>query len=68
MSDTILTQIAYNPRQAAIATGRSRSRIFRAIQKKELVARKDGPRATIITHDELTRWVQTFPVCRTAAG
>ena len=68
MSDTILTQIAYNPRQAAIATGRSRSRIFRAIQAGELTARKDGPRATIITADELTRWVQTFPVLGAASS
>jgi hypothetical protein len=68
MSDTLssgacaaIAQISYSPKQAAIATGRSRARIFRAIQKREIVARKDG-RATVITADELTRWVRSFPI------
>jgi excisionase family DNA binding protein len=53
-------QIAYTPEQAARATARSRSRIFKAIKDGELTARKDG-KATILEHDELHRWVRTFP-------
>jgi len=53
-------QIAYTPEQAAIATGRSRSRIFKAIKDCELTARKDG-KATILEDGELRRWVRTLP-------
>jgi excisionase family DNA binding protein len=53
-------QIAYTPEQAAVVTGRSRSRIFKAIKEKELTARKDG-KATILEDNELRRWVRTFP-------
>jgi hypothetical protein len=52
--------IPYTPQQAAVATGRSRSRIFKAIKDKELTARKDG-KATILEDNELRRWVRTFP-------
>ena len=52
--------IAYSPVGAALATGRSRSRIFKAIKNKELVARKDG-RATLLEADELRRWVRSLP-------
>ncbi len=52
--------ICYTPEQAAAATGRSRSRIFKAIKEKELTARKDG-KATLIDDHELRRWVSTFP-------
>ena len=57
-SDAIV--IAYSPVGAALATGRSRSRIFKAIKNKELVSRKDG-RATLLEADELRRWVQSLP-------
>jgi hypothetical protein len=52
--------IAYTPEQAAAATGRSRSRIFKAIKDKELTARKDG-KATILEDNELRRWVRALP-------
>jgi hypothetical protein len=52
--------IAYSPQGAALATGRSRTRIFKAIKDKELVARKDG-RATLLEADELRRWVRSLP-------
>src|ERR1044071_6881826 len=52
--------IAYTPEAAAIASARSRTRIFRAIKEKELTARKDG-RATVIEAAELQRWVRSFP-------
>jgi len=52
--------IAYSPEGAATVTGRSRSRIFKAIKDKELTARKDG-KATLLEADELRRWVRTFP-------
>jgi excisionase family DNA binding protein len=52
--------IAYTPAQAAAVTGRSRSRIFKAIKDKELTARKDG-KATLLEADELRRWVRSLP-------
>lgn len=52
--------IAYSPDDAAVVTGRSRSRIYKAIQNKELTARKDG-KATLLEADELRRWVGSFP-------
>jgi hypothetical protein len=58
---TTLSRISYSPVHAADTTGRTRSRIFGAIRKGELTARKDG-KATVIEHDELVRWVRTFPV------
>jgi hypothetical protein len=60
-------QIAYTPAQAAIASGRTRTRIFGAIKSGDLVARKDG-KATIIEHDELVRWVRTLPIIRAKAS
>lgn len=53
--------IAYSPTHAARVTGRSRTRIFLAIKKGELVAKKDG-RATLIEAGELERWVKQMPV------
>ena len=55
-----LRRIAYTPVEAAAATGRTRTRIFKAIKDKELTARKDG-RATLIERDELARWVRSLP-------
>jgi excisionase family DNA binding protein len=53
-------RIAHSIKQAAITSGRSRSRIYKAIKDKELEAHKDG-RATIVTDDELRRWVNAMP-------
>ena len=53
--------ISYTPEQAAVVTGRSRSRIFMAIKNKELSARKDG-KATLLEADELRRWVHSMPI------
>lgn len=55
--------IAYPPALAAIAVGRTRTRIFEAIKNEELIARKDG-KATLIEHDELIRWVKALPVVK----
>jgi hypothetical protein len=52
--------IGLRPTQAAAITGLTRTRIFAAIKAKELTAHKDG-RATIITPDELRRFVGAFP-------
>jgi excisionase family DNA binding protein len=52
--------ISYTPEQAALAVGRSRSRIFKAIKDEELTARKDG-KATLLEADELRRWVRSLP-------
>jgi excisionase family DNA binding protein len=53
-------RIAYTPVEAAAATGRTRTRIFKAIKDQELTARKDG-RATLIEDSELQRWVRSMP-------
>jgi excisionase family DNA binding protein len=52
--------IAYTTERAAEITGRSRTRIKKAIRQGEMVALKDG-RATIITRAELLRWVDALP-------
>jgi hypothetical protein len=59
-SEPVVERIAYSPQGAALATGRSRTRIFKAIKDKELVAHKDG-RATLLEADELRRWVRSLP-------
>jgi hypothetical protein len=59
-SESTARRIAYTPAGAAVASGRSRTRIFGAIKNGELRARKDG-RATLIEHDELCRWVRSLP-------
>jgi hypothetical protein len=59
--------IAYPPAQAAIASGRTRTRIFGAIRSGELKARKDG-KATLIEHEELIRWVRSLPVVQAKAS
>jgi hypothetical protein len=56
----ILDHISYTPEESARVTGRSRTRIFKAIREGQLIARKDG-RATVIEADELRRWVRSFP-------
>jgi hypothetical protein len=59
-SENSIERIAYTPADAALATGRTRTRIFKAIKDRELVARKDG-RATLIEVTELARWVRSLP-------
>jgi hypothetical protein len=59
--------IAYSPQGAALAVGRSRTRIFKAIKDRELVARKDG-RATLLEADELRRWVRSLPTTAEAVA
>lgn len=54
------TPIAYPVEEASAAAGVSRTRIFDAIRKNELTARKAG-RATIIEAGELQRWVRSLP-------
>lgn len=55
-----IAKLAYTPEEAAAATGRSRTRIYKAVRDKELTARKDG-KATIFEAGELRRWLQTLP-------
>ena len=52
--------LAYTTAQAAAVTGRSHTRIKKAIREKELTARKDG-RATLIERAELQRWLAALP-------
>lgn len=53
--------LAYTPDIAAVVTSRSRTRIFLAIRRGELTAKKDG-RSTIIEAAELDRWVKQMPI------
>jgi excisionase family DNA binding protein len=52
--------LAYTTSEAPRVTGRSRTRIKKAIREKELMARKDG-RATLIERAELMRWIAAMP-------
>ncbi len=54
------TPLAYPIEEAGAAAGVSRTRIFEAIRKNELTARKAG-KATIIEVSELQRWVRSLP-------
>lgn len=56
-----LPRLAYSPDEAAVVSGRTRSRIYEAINDGELTARKDG-KAVIIEADELLRWIRSMPV------
>jgi hypothetical protein len=46
---------------AAVAAGVSRTRIYEAIARQELTARKPG-RGTIIEVPELRRWIQSLSI------
>jgi hypothetical protein len=65
------TPLAYPVEEAGTAAGVSRTRIFEAIRKNELTARKAG-KATIIEVGELQRWVRSLPTrgaqCDTSAA
>ncbi|MEH2569653.1 hypothetical protein V1289_009280 [Bradyrhizobium sp. AZCC 2289] len=67
VTDVTAAPIAYPPATAAVASGRTRTRIFGAIKSGELIARKDG-KATIIEHDELMRWVRSLPIVQAKAS
>jgi len=66
-SETDVVPLAYSPDAAAKASGRSRTRIYRAIGNRELTARKDGKR-TLIERSELIRWIKAMPVMGEAAA
>jgi excisionase family DNA binding protein len=58
-------RLAYRPDDAARAAGLGRVTIFAAIKRGELRARKVG-RATIITADDLQRWIDALPARQVA--
>jgi len=62
-----IERFAFTPSEAAVASGRTRTRVFAAIRSGELVARKDG-KATLVEREELVRWIKTFPVIRRSSG
>jgi hypothetical protein len=57
---TQIPRISLTPVEAAVSTGLSRTRIFKAIRDNRLLARGDG-KATIIEFDELARYVRSLP-------
>jgi hypothetical protein len=64
VKDEEFKPLAYTPDGAAKAPGRPRSRIFEAMRKGELAARKDG-KAVIIEAPNLLGWIRSFPVRKT---
>lgn len=62
-----IVPIAYPIEGAVKASGRSRTRIYKAIGNRELTARKDG-KATLIERDELVRWIKAMPVMTASAA
>jgi hypothetical protein len=52
--------LAYPIEDVPARTGIPRTKVFDAIRKKELMARKAG-RSTIIEHPELVRYIKTLP-------
>lgn len=57
--------IAYSIDGAIRLTGVARNAIFKALNAGELVGRRVG-RDTIITHDDLQRWIVSRPLRKTA--
>jgi excisionase family DNA binding protein len=53
--------LALPPDEAALVCGIARTRIYEAISRNELTARKLG-RATIIELSELRRWINSLPI------
>jgi excisionase family DNA binding protein len=64
MTDT--SPLALTIDEAVAAARVSRSEIYRALQRKELVAKKQG-RRTLILRDELSRYLATLPDYQAAA-
>jgi hypothetical protein len=60
-------RIAYSVADAALVSGLSRSALYVALREKRLAAKKLGAR-TIITHDELARFVASLPPMGQAAA
>lgn len=52
--------ISLTPQEAARCCGLSRTRIFQAIRKNEMTARKSG-KSTVIEMEELKRWLHSLP-------
>jgi hypothetical protein len=65
--EAVLPRIAVTPDEAAISTGRTRTRIFEALRSGELAGRKDG-KAVVIEFEELQRWVRSFPIRATTSA
>lgn len=62
----LIPRLALKPNEAAIATGRSRSRIYELLSSGEIRAVKDGA-STLIPTTELARWLATLPAAAIAA-
>jgi hypothetical protein len=56
-----LPRIAVTPEELAASTGVGRVRIFEAIRRGELTARKAGSRTTLIEVEEGKRWLRSLP-------
>jgi hypothetical protein len=56
-------QLAYTIPQAVQVAAVSRTELYRAAQRAEIVFHKRG-RRTIVLADELRRWVQSLPTAK----
>jgi hypothetical protein len=54
-------QLAYTIPDAVLVAAVSRTELYRAAQRGEIIFRKRGKR-TIILADELRRWVRSLPI------
>jgi excisionase family DNA binding protein len=61
---TDLDPLAYGIIQACRLTGVGRTKLYAAIKRRELIARKVG-RRTVITAQALSDWIESLPVKET---
>ncbi len=60
-------KLAFTIPESVAASGQSRTAIYMALRRGELVARKRGSR-TIILVDELRRWLESLPRLETRSA
>ena len=63
VSENLGRKVAFSPRGAADAVDSSRTTIYEALKRGDLVARKLG-RRTIILSSDLRRWLEGLPPYR----
>jgi hypothetical protein len=57
------TPIAYPIEDVPAVAGVSRTRVFQAARRRELIVRKAG-RASVVMHDDLVAWIKSLPISR----
>jgi excisionase family DNA binding protein len=68
MTDVIPSErLAFSIMEAAKASAVSRTELYRAVQRGELILRKRGKRSLILAAD-LRRWIEALPVATPKAA